>query len=114
MRDRISIERPGEPQNDGGTEVPGEPFWVQTRVAAEVATATTSRLTLFANQVQAQASHIVKVRHGLTWRVELRDEIVWHDPIEGDRRLRILGTVNPDGRRIELLIAAEERRERAA
>lgn len=110
MRERVSILRPTR-QNVGGVPVPGERAPIQHRIAAEIVTASEARLErVFASQVQAVASHIVRLRHGLSWRVLTEDEIVWHDGLEGDRTLQVLGVADPDGRRQELVIAVTERR----
>lgn len=113
LTERVTILRPIR-RNDAGTDVAGDPIVVQARLPAEVATATPNRLLLFSGQVMADASHIVKIRHGLSWRVDQDDEIIWHDPLEGDRVLHVMGTSNPDGRRVELLIAVRERRRQVA
>jgi hypothetical protein len=88
--ERVTVRRPAPTTNDGGTAVPGAPSTLYARIPAEVLNATPGVMErVFAGQVQATASHVVKVRRRA---VLLTDEIVWHYSIRGvasDRVLRI-------------------------
>jgi head-tail adaptor len=91
--------------------MPGDPAIVQSKIAAEVRTATGQRLErLFASSVQAQATHVVRIYAPRSWRLEHTDRLIWHDDVLGDRTLHIAGLVDPDGRHRELVIAALEQR----
>lgn len=106
--ERISLLRPTV-INDHGTPVAGDPETIQARIAAEVLAATPSRMTLFASQVQEQTNYIVRTYRGYSWRIEKDDYLVWHDGVQGDRILRIVGHTIPDIERRELVMACEER-----
>jgi head-tail adaptor len=110
MRERLTVTRKVV-TNDGGTPVPAAPAVIQPRVAAEIRTASEARLErVFASQVQAVATHVVRIRAGLSWTVKHDDVLVWHDGLTGDRSLNVVGVADPDGRRTELVIAVTERR----
>jgi hypothetical protein len=113
LRERVSVMRNAAPVKVNGVLVPGsdDPEIVRARVSAEVRTATGVRLErVFAASVQANASHVVKVRAGRTWQVRHSDTLVWHDERGGsDRTLQILGVADPDARGREVLIAAMEK-----
>jgi head-tail adaptor len=86
--ERVTVRRPVAPTNDGGTPVPGSTSTLYARIPAEVLNATPGIMErVFAGQVQATASHVVKVRRRA---VLLTDEIVWHYSIRGDASDRVL------------------------
>lgn len=108
LRHRVSLRRMPEPTNNGGVPVPGEPEIVARRISAEVLPATAQNIErVFAGQVQATATHLVRLRHRT---VRLTDEIVWHDVedhVAVDRVLRVTGK-QPDARKTELVVAVQE------
>jgi hypothetical protein len=108
LRHRVSIHRMPEVTNNGGVPVPGEPEIVARRISAEVLAATAQNIErVFAAQVQATATHLVRLRHRT---VRLTDEIVWHDVEDGeplDRVLRVTGK-QPDAGKTEVVVAVQE------
>jgi hypothetical protein len=108
LRHRVTLRRMPEPTNNGGVPVPGEPEIVAARISAEVMPATAQNIEqVFAGQVQASTTHLVRMRHRT---VRLTDEIVWHDTEDGaalNRVLRVTGR-QADAKHIELVVAAQE------
>jgi head-tail adaptor len=106
--ERVTVRRPVAPTNDGGTPVPGSTSTLYARIPAEVLNATPGIMErVFAGQVQATASHVVKVRRRA---MLLTDEIVWHYSIRGvasDRVLRITGRTE-DRASDETIVAVQE------
>lgn len=112
LRDRVTVRRRAV-VNDGGTPVRGDATTtanvIQSRIPAEIRQASGARLErLFASQVQGVATHEVHIRQGRSWAVRLGDELVWHDAV-GDRVLNVVGVADPDGRRVEWVLAVTER-----
>jgi hypothetical protein len=104
MRHRVTVQRRTPPTNNGGVPVPSTPTVLYTRIPAEVTQGAAGEMArVFASQVIASATHLVKMRYR---SLLIDDEIIWHTSA-GDRTLRIAGqqgdTVN-----VELLLAATE------
>lgn len=103
LRDRVSVVRVTVVNNGG---VPVEvPSVIYDRVPAEVMAATVAQVErVFAAQVQANASHVVRMRE-LPGLIQT-DRLTWHDKY-GDRVLHIQG-FGESARKRERLIAVVE------
>ena len=104
LRHRVTIQQPTVTQNTHGESVVAWSSYA-VRVAAEVEQLS-GRALFNAQQVQPDISMTVRTRYlsGVTNAMR----IVWHDGTT-DRTLNIVGPpINPDGKRIELMINCME------
>lgn len=84
--------------------MPADPTLLYIRIPAEVQQGAVGQMSrVFAAQVLASTTHLVKMRYRA---LKIGDEIVWHDK-NGDRTLRIQGQQG-DAVNSELIVAAVE------
>lgn len=105
LRHRVTLQSPSAPvaDGDGGFTQTWTAF--ATRISAKVEPATARSLErVVANSVQSRASHLVTIRYRTG--VTTTSRVVFHDV--SDRTFSVAGVVDPNERRIRLVLACEE------
>lgn len=107
LRHVVTIQNPGVRVPDGDGGYTQEPEILSQRRAASVTPATERDLErVVANTVQSTASHVVRMR--FLRGVSTQSQVIFHDPVQGDRLFSVVGIRDPEERHVELVLACEE------